>query len=96
MPPLLCFISELSHKLSREAQSTEEVLRAIEEANHKLKEENIKEIAIGSMDVKALYPSLDIEASAKVVAEHNHTLFHLPLLYFQFVNTSMYFSLLLY
>ena len=52
-----------------EAQSTEEVLRAIEEANLKLKAKGFKEMAIGSMEVKALYPSLKITAAAKVLAE---------------------------
>ena len=54
---------------SLEAQSTEEVLRSIEEANIKLRNEKVETVALGSMDVKALYPSLRIKAAAKVVAE---------------------------
>ena len=59
----------LMNKKSREAQSTEEVLRAVEEASVKLREERVQELVIGSMDVRALYPSLDIEASARIVSE---------------------------
>ena len=46
---------------SDEAQSTEEVMRKIEEANKILAEKGLKEISLGSMDVVALYPSLDME-----------------------------------
>ena len=38
----------------REAQSTEELLRLIEEANYKLQGENIQQCTIGTMDVEAL------------------------------------------
>ena len=41
---------------SRDSQSTEEVLRSIEDANIKLKEGKVESMAIGSMDVKTLYP----------------------------------------
>ena len=41
---------------TREAQSTEEVLRSIEDAKIKLKGGKVEGMAIGSMDVKALYP----------------------------------------
>ena len=51
---------------SLEAQYTEEVLRLIEEANVKLRRENVESVALGSIDVKALYPSLRIKAAAKV------------------------------
>ena len=39
---------------SREAQSTEEVMRMIEEVNFKRVEDGVKEIALGSMDMVAL------------------------------------------
>ena len=54
---------------SRDSQSTEEVLRSIEDANIKLKEGKVESMAIGSMDVKTLYPWLSIKEAAKVVAE---------------------------
>ena len=41
---------------SRDSQSTEEVLKSIEDANIKLKEGKVESMAIGSMDVKTLYP----------------------------------------
>ena len=42
-----------------EAQSTEEVLRKISEANLRLKIKGAKQIMVGSLDVEALYPSID-------------------------------------
>ena len=46
--------------------NTEEVMAAFSEVNSK----NItNEIAVGSADVKALYPSLDIEHTSHIVAE---------------------------
>ena len=50
-----------------EAQSTEEVLRKIGEANQKLEEEGAKEIMIGSLDVEALYPSIDQKIGLEIV-----------------------------
>ena len=52
---------------SKEAQSTEEVLRAIHATNKRLSDERVRDCVVGSMDVRALYPSLQIEAAAKVV-----------------------------
>ena len=52
-----------------EAQSTEELLRCIQEANVTLKEVDPGEVAVGSMDVTALYPSLDQRVSARMVKE---------------------------
>ena len=37
-------------------ESRKEVLRSIEDANIKLKEGKVESMAIGSMDVKTLYP----------------------------------------
>ena len=54
---------------SDEAQSTEEVMRKIEEANKILAEKGVKDISLGSMGVVVLYPSLDQEESARIVAE---------------------------
>ena len=53
----------------KEAQSTEELMSAIKEANLKMKEKEVNECVIGSMDVEALYPSLDQRLSAKIVKE---------------------------
>ena len=44
-----------------ECSSSEEVQRAILDANLKIKEEEITDPVVFSMDVDALYPSLDIE-----------------------------------
>ena len=44
-------------------------MRKIEEANKVLAEKGVKEISLGSMDVVGLYPSLDQEESARIVAE---------------------------
>ena len=52
-----------------EAQSTEEVLRKIEETNTRLKEEGIKQVVIGSLDVEALYPSIDQVQGPRIVAQ---------------------------
>ena len=49
-----------------EAQSTEELLRCIEEANQRLKEVDPERVMVGSMDVTALYPSLDQKESARM------------------------------
>ena len=62
-------ISRMDHD-SNEAQSTEEVLRMIAEANQKLSVDNVRDVALGSMDVVALYPSLDQDEFAKIVADH--------------------------
>ena len=58
------------NETSDEAQSTEEVLRKIAEANKELEGGYVRDLALGSMDVVALYPSLDQEESARIVAEH--------------------------
>ena len=41
------------------SQSTEEVLKKIETANMRLEEEQVKDAVVGSLDVEALYPSID-------------------------------------
>ena len=73
--PLGELLSDLIEPISRmdgesqEAQSTEEVLRMISEANTRLKKEGVSDLALGSMDVVALYLSLDQKRSAEIVAE---------------------------
>ena len=52
-----------------EAQSTEEVLRKIKEANQRLEVEDVNEIMIGSLDVEALYPSIDQREGPRLVSE---------------------------
>ena len=52
-----------------EAQATEEVLRKIQETNTKLEEGRIKDIVVGSLDVEALYPSIDQIQGPRIVAE---------------------------
>ena len=52
-----------------EAQSTEEVLRIIKETNNRLREEKVKDVLVGSLDVEALYPSIDQIQGPKIVAE---------------------------
>ena len=52
-----------------EAQSTEEVLHKIEAANKKLEDLKVKELVIGSLDVEALYPSIDQQEGPKIVAQ---------------------------
>ena len=52
-----------------ESQSTEEVLRKIKEANLELKKEEAKEIMVGSLDVEALYPSIDQKEGPRIVAQ---------------------------
>ena len=73
--PLGELLSDLIEPVSRmnqdsqEAMSTEEVLRKITDTNKSLREERVESIALGSMDVVALYPSIDQVLSAKIVAE---------------------------
>ena len=57
-----------ARKIQWEAQSTEEVLRQIEETNLKLETEKIEKIAIGSLDVEALYPSISQKDAPRIVA----------------------------
>ena len=52
-----------------ESQSTEEVLRKIKEANAMLEKEGAREIMLGSLDVEALYPSIDQKEGPRIVAE---------------------------
>ena len=56
---------------SREARSTEEVLRMIGEANKVLERQDTKEIAQGLMDVVGLYPPIDQKEVARVVGEES-------------------------
>ena len=53
----------------KECQSTEEMVRKIQNANTLLEERNCKEAMVGSMDVEALYPSIHQKEGAKIVAE---------------------------
>ena len=52
-----------------EALGTEELLRNIQEANERLKDKEPGKVAVGSMDVTALYPSIDQEMSPNYVKE---------------------------
>ena len=52
-----------------EAQSTEELMREIQESYSKISDKSGKEIVVASMDVSALYPSLDQAESARIVKE---------------------------
>ena len=52
-----------------EAQSTEEVLRKIKEANLVLQKEEARRIMLGSLDVEALYPSIDQKEGPRIVSE---------------------------
>ena len=72
--------SKLSHLLSlilkevkREdeysCESTEDILAAIEMVNKGRNVESGKKLMVGSLDVKALYPSLDIPFAAKKISE---------------------------
>lgn len=73
--PLGELLSDLIEPISRmeensdEAQSTEEILWKISDANQRLRSEGVSDIALGSMDFIALYPSLDQTKSAEIVAE---------------------------
>ena len=50
-----------------EVSSSEEMQRAILDANIRIKEEKIPDPVVFSMDVKALYPSLDLEDISEAV-----------------------------
>ena len=52
-----------------EDQSTEEVLAQLEEAEQAIRESGLDNTVVGSLDVCALYPSLDQVQSAKMVGE---------------------------
>ena len=52
-----------------ESQSTEEVLRKIKEANSRLKQEGARRVIVGSLNVEALYPSIDQKEGPRMVAE---------------------------
>jgi hypothetical protein len=73
---------EKAAETGTEVRSTEEMCAALEEVNAKVREERVRrggdadtpnnnetdiEIVIGSMDVSALYPSLDIDRAAVVI-----------------------------
>ena len=66
LEPLTRFVGEEENV---EAQSTEELLRCIQKANVTLKEVDPGEVAVGSMDVTALYPRLDQNVSARMAKE---------------------------
>ena len=52
-----------------ECQSTEEMVSRIEEANQRLQDEQVQDLMVGSLDVVALYPSIDQKVGARIVAE---------------------------
>ena len=47
----------------------EELMRSIKEANKRLAEVGGSKCMLGSVDVEALYPSLDQKLSAKIIKE---------------------------
>ena len=49
--------------------STEEVLAQLEEAQTAIKDAGRVDTVAGSLDVRSLYPSLDIEGASEVVAQ---------------------------
>ena len=51
-----------------DAVSTEDVLHALEDAEEVVEEKSEK-VVVGSADVRALYPSLDIDLTAKVCGD---------------------------
>ena len=53
----------------REAQSTEELMRSIQETNVTLEQQKVEDCLVASMDVEALYPSIDQVAASKIVKE---------------------------
>ena len=73
--PVSEILSDILEPLTRtvedsvEAQSTEELLRKIEETNNNLDGVNQEDVAVGSMDVTALYPNIDQAIAAKIVKE---------------------------
>ena len=51
-----------------EDRSTEEVLSQLQEAEVSIRDQGLTDTMVGSLDVRALYPSLDQEGSARAVA----------------------------
>ena len=51
--------------------STEELLAEVDELNVRLEEgiQGEKKVVVGSLDVKALYPSIDVDFAVEVVGE---------------------------
>ena len=62
-----------SKNVGRESKSTEEMVAAISKYNLKMEqhreEEGSRKLIIGSIDVKALYPSLQVEETVRIVVE---------------------------
>ena len=70
--PLGDLLSDMVEPMSRlktGTQFTEEALRNVSDANLRLDEGRVTDIALGSMDLVVLYPSLDQEESARIVTE---------------------------
>ena len=71
--PIGDLISDIIEPLARvepnktEAQSTEELIRSIQEANSYLREVRDDSTVLASMDVVALYPSIDQKEAARIV-----------------------------
>ena len=59
----------MARKKQFECQSTEEMVHQIEEANQRMEREGVKDVMVGSLDVVSLYPSIDQEMGARIVAE---------------------------
>ena len=56
----------------QEDQSTEEVLAQLEEAQRAIIESGATDVMVGSLDVQALYPSLDQDHAAELVSQMVH------------------------
>ena len=65
---LVCMIlKEMTNDYETQCESTEDMLAAIQEVNRERR--NDSETVLGSLDVKSLYPSLDIPFTIKVVCD---------------------------
>ena len=65
---LICkILREVNRYKESACDSTEDMLAAVRESNERLKNKN--EVVLGSADVKALYPSLDIPFTINVVCQ---------------------------
>ena len=62
-------LKEVKREDESSCESTEDVLAAIETLNNEYCVENDRKLLVGSLDVKALYPSLDIPFAAETIGE---------------------------
>ena len=62
-------LKEMKHKDEHACESTEGVMAAIETVNLEQRVESDNKMLVGSQDVKALYPSLNIPFAAKTIGD---------------------------